>query len=88
MRFRSILLRQRVRRQPLARGNCPIRAERAWCSGGSDGKELYYLAADRAVMAVEVTGGATPQFAKPKVLFRPPADIVPGIGSGKCQRQP
>jgi Tol biopolymer transport system component len=49
-----------------------------------DGKELYFLAADRAVMTVEVTGGATPQFAKPKVLFRPPADIAPAIGPGNA----
>jgi Tol biopolymer transport system component len=47
-----------------------------------DGRELYYLAADRAVMSVEVAGGATPQFGKPQVLFRPPADIAPGIAPG------
>jgi Tol biopolymer transport system component len=47
-----------------------------------DGKELYYLAADRAVMVVEVAGSGTPQFAKPKVLFRPSADIVAGLGPG------
>jgi Tol biopolymer transport system component len=48
-----------------------------------DGRELYYLAADRAVMVVAVTaGGATPTFAKPQVLFRPAADIAPGIGPG------
>jgi hypothetical protein len=35
-------------------------------------------------MTVEVTGGAPPQFAKPKVLFRPPADIAPGIGPGNA----
>ena len=45
-----------------------------------DGKELYYLGADRAVMVVEVTGGATPKFGKPQVLFKPSADIAPGIG--------
>ena len=45
-----------------------------------DGKELYYLAADRAVM---VGGGRRrrhAEFGKPQVLFRPPADIAPGIG--------
>lgn len=47
-----------------------------------DGKELYYLAADRAVMVVAVGGGAAPTFGKPQVLFRPAADIAPGIGPG------
>jgi Tol biopolymer transport system component len=49
-----------------------------------DGKELYYLAADRAVMVVEVRGGAGPAFAKPQVLFRPSADILPAIGPGSA----
>ena len=49
-----------------------------------DGKELYYLAADRAVMVVEVGAGASPKFGKPQVLFRPPADIAPGIGPGNA----
>ena len=47
-----------------------------------DGKELYYLAADRAIMAVDVTAGATPQFGKPRVLFRPAPEIVPGVAPG------
>jgi Tol biopolymer transport system component len=47
-----------------------------------DGKELYYLGADRAVMVVQVNSGASPQFGKPQVLFRPTADIAPGIGPG------
>jgi Tol biopolymer transport system component len=46
-----------------------------------DGKELFYLAADRSVMSVDVGTGATP-FGKPKVLFRPAADIVAGIAPG------
>ena len=37
-----------------------------------DGKELYYLAADRGIMAVEVGGGSTAAFGKPTLLFRPP----------------
>jgi Tol biopolymer transport system component len=49
-----------------------------------DGKELYYLAADRAVMVVDVSGGATPTFGKPQVLFRPPADLAPAIGPGNA----
>src|SRR4030095_1657584 len=47
-----------------------------------DGKELYYLGADRAVMVVQVSGGATPTFGKPQVLFRPSADVAPGIAAG------
>ena len=47
-----------------------------------DGKELYYLAADRSIMSVEVGAGAGPQFAKPKVLFRPAAEIAPGVAPG------
>ena len=47
-----------------------------------DGKELYYLAADRGVMAVEVATAPTFQFGRPKLLFRPPAEILPGVGPG------
>ena len=35
-----------------------------------DGKEMYYLAADRGVMAVEVSTAPTFKFGKPKLLFR------------------
>jgi len=44
-----------------------------------DGKELYYLAADRGIMAVEIGAGAPVQFGKPKVLFRPAAEILTGV---------
>jgi Tol biopolymer transport system component len=47
-----------------------------------DGKELFYLAADRSIMAVEVTAGPTPKFGKPQVLFRPTPDVIPGVGPG------
>jgi Tol biopolymer transport system component len=47
-----------------------------------DGKELYYLGADRAIMVVQVNSGPTPTFGKPQVLFRPTAEIAPGIGPG------
>ena len=46
-----------------------------------DGKELFYLAADRSIMSVEVGTGATP-FGKPRVLFRPAADILTGVAPG------
>jgi Tol biopolymer transport system component len=49
-----------------------------------DGKELYYLAADRAIMAVEVGAGSAPQFSKPRVLFRPSSEIVSAIGPGNA----
>ena len=42
-----------------------------------DGKELYYIAPDRSVMSVEVRGGVTPEFGKPKLAFRPP-EATPG----------
>jgi Tol biopolymer transport system component len=47
-----------------------------------DGKELYYLAADRAVMAVEVGTAPAFQFGKPKLLFRPTAEILTGVAPG------
>jgi Tol biopolymer transport system component len=47
-----------------------------------DGKELYYLAADRGIMAVAVGAGSEAPFGKPALLFRPPADIVPGVAPG------
>jgi Tol biopolymer transport system component len=45
-----------------------------------DGKELYYLAADRSIMAVSITTAPDFEFGKPKVLFRIPDAI--GIGPG------
>jgi Tol biopolymer transport system component len=47
-----------------------------------DGKELYYLAADRGIMSVDIGAGSPPKFGKPQVLFRPSADIVPGVAPG------
>ena len=47
-----------------------------------DGKELFYLAADRAVMSVAVESTAPAKFGKPRVLFRPSGDIAPGLGPG------
>ena len=40
-----------------------------------DGKELYYLAADRGIMAVPVSTGPEFEFAMPRLLFRPPAEV-------------
>jgi Tol biopolymer transport system component len=48
-----------------------------------DGKELYFLAADRSVMAVDVSSTPAFQFGKPKVLFRQSdaTPISPGTAS-------
>ena len=35
----------------------------------ADGRELFYVSADRRVMAVSVTGGATFEAGKPETLF-------------------
>jgi Tol biopolymer transport system component len=48
---------------------------------GRDGKELYYVGADRSVMVAQVSTSPTFTFEKPKVLFRPPGVIPAGIGS-------
>jgi len=47
-----------------------------------NGKELFYLAPDRAVMSVAVEGLAPARFGKPRVLFRPAADVAPGLAPG------
>jgi len=43
-----------------------------------DGRELYYISPDGALMAVNITLGASPAVERPKVLFHPPilADMV------------
>ena len=45
-----------------------------------DGKELYYLGQDRAVMVAEVTTAPTFKLGTPKVLFRPPGAVPVNIG--------
>ncbi|MCU1338879.1 MAG: hypothetical protein JWO19_4460 [Bryobacterales bacterium] len=50
----------------------------------ADGKELYYLAADRSIMAVAVSASPTVVFGKPKVLFRIPDSI--GATAGDISR--
>jgi Tol biopolymer transport system component len=47
-----------------------------------DGKELFYLAPDRAIMSAAVESLAPAKFGKPRVLFRPSGDIAPGLGPG------
>jgi Tol biopolymer transport system component len=50
-----------------------------------DGKELYYLAADRGIRAVEVSTQPTFQFGKPTLLFRPPEAILTGVAPGSTR---
>ena len=40
-----------------------------------DGKELYYNAADRGIMAVSITTAPDFEFGKPKLLFRPAPEV-------------
>ena len=51
-----------------------------------DGKELYYLAADRGIMAVSV--GTAPDFeaGKPRLVFRPSAEISISPGTASISR--
>jgi Tol biopolymer transport system component len=51
-----------------------------------DGKELYYLAADPAIMAVEVNTTPAFEFGKPKVLFRPPEAVPVSPGTANISR--
>jgi Tol biopolymer transport system component len=43
-----------------------------------DGRELYYFAADRGIMAVSVTTSPTLEFGRPKLLFKAPNSIPNG----------
>lgn len=45
-----------------------------------DGRELYYLAADRGIMAVEVSTAPAFEFGKPRLLFKAP-DSIPVQGT-------
>jgi len=45
-----------------------------------DGQEMYYLAADRGIMAVSVSTSPTFEFGKPKLLFKAP-DSFPMAGT-------
>jgi len=47
-----------------------------------DGKELYYLGADRSIMAVPIGADRAWNFGTPRVLFRPGAEIAAGVAPG------
>jgi len=51
-----------------------------------DGKELFYLAADRSIMSVEVKAGASLELGKPKALFRPSEATPVNPGSANVSR--
>src|SRR5262245_23661637 len=51
-----------------------------------DGRELYYLAADRGIMAVPVTLSPDFEFGKPKLLFRPPESMPLAAGAAMISR--
>ena len=51
-----------------------------------DGKEFYYLAADRGFMAVDVNTSATFEFGKPRLLFRLPEALGVSVGTVSVSR--
>jgi len=51
-----------------------------------DGKELYYLAADRSIMAVSVSTSPALEIGKPRVLFHPPEEIAVSPGTSSVSR--
>src|ERR1043166_8328398 len=52
----------------------------------ADGKEFYYLAADRVFMAVDVDTSSTFKFGKPKPLFRLPEALGVSVGTASVSR--
>jgi Tol biopolymer transport system component len=51
-----------------------------------DGKEFYYLAADRGFMAVDVSTSPTFEFGKPRLLFRLPEALGVSVGTASISR--
>lgn len=51
-----------------------------------DGKELYYLAADRSIMAVSVSTSPALEIGKPKVLFHPAEEVAVAPGTSSVSR--
>jgi len=51
-----------------------------------DGRELYFLAADRGIMAVPVTLSPDFEFGKPRMLYRPPDSMPLGAGAAMISR--
>jgi dipeptidyl aminopeptidase/acylaminoacyl peptidase len=51
-----------------------------------DGKELYYLAADRSIMAVSVSTAPALEVGKPRVLFHPAEEVAVAPGTSSVSR--
>ena len=51
-----------------------------------DGKELYYLGADRSIMAISVSTSPALEAGKPRVLFHPAEEIAVAPGSSSVSR--
>ena len=51
-----------------------------------DGKEMYYFAADRGVMAVQVSAAPTFEFGTPTLLFRPSEAVPVNPGTASVSR--
>jgi Tol biopolymer transport system component len=51
-----------------------------------DGKELYYLGADRSIMAVSVSTSPALEVGKPRVLFHPAEEIAVAPGTSSVSR--
>jgi Tol biopolymer transport system component len=51
-----------------------------------DGKQFYYLAADRGFMAVDVSTSDAFEFSKPKLLFRLPEGLGVSVGTASVSR--
>ena len=51
-----------------------------------DGKELFYLGADRSIMAVSVSTSPALEIGKPRVLFHPPEEIAVAPGTSSVSR--
>ena len=51
-----------------------------------DGKEFYYLGADRSIMSVSVSTAPALEVGKPRVLFHPPDEIAVAPGTSSVSR--
>jgi Tol biopolymer transport system component len=51
-----------------------------------DGKELYYLAADRSIMVVSVSTSPALEIGKPRLLFHPAEEVAVAPGSSSVSR--
>jgi Tol biopolymer transport system component len=78
---------------PAGASNAAVTGRRVSDQGGQgmafwrrDGKELYYLGADRSIMAVSVSTSPALEIGKPKILFHPAEEIAVNPGSSSVSR--